>query len=483
MTPPFAIDEPQKATRKKPYGWLFLIMAATAVLFLFFLRLPVTPTVSAFCGKACHSMNPAWQSWRRSSHANNACMSCHGGSSKTEQFVKMLKFSWRDITQEASGAYRPIKVSERHQVADTICRSCHQPKPRAQSNGRIMDHQAHARIKLRCRDCHNRGPHRDARKYAPLAKLKKVDGYQDYMTMRAGCWRCHKKGGKFTAANGKKFIGPFQSGAAVASTDCQSCHAGFEAALLNKNIEKVWLRHVKQPPWKNGVVHGQMARETKFKPCKTCHRPKERCTVCHKGVTMPHAENWIVARNHGAAAKATKGEPCQMCHKLKEVPGCTAKGHHHEEWVVGKKLDLEKNPWSSGFKSHGPAALATNARLCKRCHDQSTWCTTQCHRGITMPHAPNWRQIHFTVVGYKPGAGWQPKPTPCDLCHNPNGKDPVFCITCHHKEFAPANKAGPGGLMALAGSRYGVRRDLEGGIGPCAKCHAVRFCWRCHENL
>ncbi len=489
MAPHFDLHEQQTIPTKRSYWFLFLtVAAAAAAVFLIFVRLPVSEPASIFCGKACHSMNPSYQSWRRSPHAVTACLSCHSNGSIASRFIRLFELSAKHIPKERTARYRPIKVAGGRGVPDEACVGCHKPKDRVKTEGRIMDHKAHKAIDLRCLDCHNRGPHEDSQEYAPIAaKAKKPSAYKDYMTMTEGCWRCHKRGGAFVMADGKTIVGPYKKGKAVASTKCGSCHPGFARLKLRKDVERVWRRHIKKPPWRQGTVHGETACQVEFKPCKVCHNPKQRCTVCHNGVSMPHAENWIAATQHGAVAKATQAKPCRICHELKQVPGCSRNGHHHEEFVVANKLDLKKAPWKSGRQRHGPVARATQAVRCRQCHDQATWCTTQCHRGVTMPHGPEWRKVHFTAVGYTPGSFWSPKPTPCDLCHNTDRKDPKFCVRCHHKALVPPNL--PNGQvlaiepMTLGRNVYGLTRSLNGGIKICGNCHILQFCWRCHQDF
>ena len=429
-------------------------------------------------------MNPSYQSWRRSDHAKTPCLDCHSDGSKTNRFIKFIELGTKHIPQEVLEKYEPIKVAQNEIISEKTCVRCHKPKKRSESKGRIMDHKTHADIDLNCKTCHNRVSHEDAPRYTPLSKEGRPEPYfADYMTMRKGCWRCHKKGGIFIAANGKEIPGPYTIGKAVALTDCGICHARYEREQFSKDVEEVWRRHVQQPPWKQGVIHGQRARKSNFAVCKTCHDPKKRCTVCHQGITMPHKDNWVAATEHGRTAKATNKKPCRMCHDLKEVPSCSANGHHHEEFVTASKYDLEEFPWKSGRKRHGPVARATNAQPCLRCHEQESWCTTQCHRGITMPHGPEWRQVHYKFVGYTPGDMWNPKPTPCDLCHNADGKSPRFCIRCHHKSIVPPNV--PKGIspMKLADEVYGVNPDLTEGISVCGNCHELQFCYRCHSAV
>ncbi len=476
------LNEPQSIPKKKSLWFLLLLFVATVTSgYLFFVQLPVSTTASRFCGMTCHSMNPSYQTWRRSEHATVACLDCHSDGSKTNKFIRFFELNAKHIPREVLEPYKPIKPVKHKMVSEKRCQQCHKPKRRSESaEGRIIDHKAHADAGFNCKTCHNRVSHEDAPEYSPLSK-KTPPGpnYANFMTMRKGCWRCHKKGRIFVEPNGKKIAGPYAVGKIVASTDCGICHARYERKQFSKNVRTVWLNHAKQPPWKRGVVHGQMARKTSFAVCKTCHDPKKRCTVCHEGITMPHKVNWLAATEHGGTAKATQGKPCRMCHDLKEVPSCSARGHHHEEFVTALKYDLTEIPWKSGKQRHGPVARATNARPCQRCHERETWCATQCHRGIAMPHGPEWPKTHYKAVGYTPGTGWRGEATPCDICHapDPNGRDNrTFCEVCHHKEF------GPRWIMGAA-SENGVNQALTTGLGPCAKCHVFKFCWRCHESF
>src|SRR3972149_2657049 len=58
--------------------YLILILGVMAVLGLFVLAVTL-PLVSSptFCGLACHSQNPEYQSWKKSSHAAVTCYACH----------------------------------------------------------------------------------------------------------------------------------------------------------------------------------------------------------------------------------------------------------------------------------------------------------------------------------------------------------------------------------------------------------------------
>lgn len=486
----------KNAPKHRSYKLLFIIIALAAATLFVAYRLPVSRTASVFCGVTCHSMNPAYQTWRRSGHAQTACLACHSDGSATGRLRRFVELSAKHILKESAG---PKKAVHNRRVPDDACVGCHEPKRRSRPNGRIIDHQAHLKIGLNCKNCHNRTPHEDAPEYSPLSPGPPLSAYRNYLTMRQGCWRCHQKGGKFVRRDGKTVTGPYRQGRAVAPTACKTCHADFAMNRLRSGAQNVWLRHVEQPGWRRGTVHGPVARNLDFKPCWICHNPTRRCTACHKGVSMPHADDWIQPDRHGAAAKAMRTEPCRLCHRLKDVPNCSANGHHHVELAAAYRLDLSEVRWKSGKDTHGVVARGTGGRPCLRCHEQTTWCATQCHQGVVMPHGPGWRQTHFQTVGYarrSPGGtlNWQPeRASACRMCHNPDGKDQDWCQSCHHRQFYQANPAlkqkGAWYIsgMAHAGKAAGISRDLQSGnVGVCvAACHPGRiaFCAACHQRF
>ncbi|KKK60585.1 hypothetical protein LCGC14_3022900, partial [marine sediment metagenome] len=255
MTPQLNLNEPQNIPKKRSIGFLLILIPAIAIpIFLIFVNLPVSSGTSRFCGTTCHSMNPSYQSWRRSDHAKTACLDCHSNGSKTDRFIKFLVLGAGHVPKELLQKYQPIKSAKHQMVSEDTCLRCHKPKRRSQSKGRIIDHKLHADIDLSCKTCHNRVSHEDTTKYTPLSN-KETPGryYANYMTMRKGCWRCHKKGRIFIEPDGKIITGPYSTGKAVASTSCEICHAQYDRKQFSKNVPQVWLSHVKQPPRIRGI--------------------------------------------------------------------------------------------------------------------------------------------------------------------------------------------------------------------------------------
>jgi len=441
--------------------------------------LPVTSN-SAFCGRACHSMNPQFQSWRRSAHAKVPCYSCHVDDSFPDLLKEKFIVGTGELIHEVTGNYKkPVNSSSAYSqksVPVERCLRCHSPRTRFFSVrlGLSMNHPAHLNAGLRCTTCHNRVAHPKSETYSPLREKNKGFKYKDFMTMRQGCWRCHKTGGRFVDAGGVGHKGPFLAKKGQkAPTDCRVCHS-----TLWKELPKFHhpARGVK---WGRGLAHGEVARDN-FKACQGCHEPTVWCsTRCHFGITMPHVKGWVNA--HPAFAKKDI-KRCFACHKVIESLDFCGKRCHHDKFQ--KQFNLDKNfAWSSGKEQHGVAVRATGGQPCFKCHEQNTWCTTQCHKGITMPHVAGWRNIHFKYVKYENGHGWLARDAVCKMCHNKDGSDDNYCFSCHHKSY---RRAGPIGLMQDI-KRTGVGADLKtnGQRLSCEDCHIHKdlvFCRDCHTG-
>jgi len=83
---------------------------------------------STFCGTSCHTMNPQFNRYQHSSHANVECVDCHVGSG-FNFYVKSKVEGVRQLYALATNTYsRPIK-SPVHNLrpAREICESCHSP--------------------------------------------------------------------------------------------------------------------------------------------------------------------------------------------------------------------------------------------------------------------------------------------------------------------------------------------------------------------
>ncbi len=191
--------------------------------------------------------------------------------------------------------------------------------------------------------------------------------------------------------------------------------------------------------------------------------------------------------------KKSEYKKCFICHneKRKELnfcKDCHEFHEHSEDWINGK---------------HGKQAKATNFE-CLRCHEKKTWCTTECHEGVTLPHnipkwsehwvdepgEPKWRKIHYEeafrlsdfkgFLGVKGNRLDRTKFTQCRRCHDSaksEGENPDFCMQCHHDRFY---KAYPElGVPWLENAMPFVKKH---GSDQCWTCHLPEFCVNCHTT-
>jgi len=100
---------------------LFMILASTQTLHFM--------DEAAFCGTACHSvMNPEWQTYQVSSHANVNCVECHVGEGATALLDSKINGLWQMISLSFDLYERPIPTPV-HQLrpARETCEKCHWP--------------------------------------------------------------------------------------------------------------------------------------------------------------------------------------------------------------------------------------------------------------------------------------------------------------------------------------------------------------------
>ncbi len=290
---------------------------------------------SSFCGRVCHSMNPQFQSWRRSSHADVGCDACHASSILTRRIAQKARVGFTNIKLEVTGGYRkPINARStysRRKELNANCLKCHSNDKEfgVKTAGMKISHKKHTNVGLDCANCHNRVAHSTADKYSPLKKKKDTFKYKDFLTMSDGCWRCHQTGGKFVDAGGKLHKGPFQAkSGSIAATGCSICHT----TEWKDKPESHTASRGEQ--WARGLAHGEAARRD-FGQCEGCHEKTVSCaTTCHSGVIMPHSRKWVA--NHSTYANENM-ELCRRCHRqIVDLDFCDERCH--EEFVWPKDL-------------------------------------------------------------------------------------------------------------------------------------------------
>lgn len=228
----------------------------------------------AFCG-SCHVMEPYFDSWETSSHANIACVDCHIPPGITAEFRKKYE-AMAMVARYFTGTYSTNPWAE---VDDSACLECHERRLLVGSElfGDVLfDHGPHlAELRrgkrLRCTSCHS----------------QIVQGSHITVT-NTTCTLCHFKGevsGEGTA-------------------ECTLCHE-----VPDRVVDAEGLR----------FDHGDVLRFGM--ECRACHTPpgadegrvpKERCLTCHNQADrLAEYENGdLLHRTHVTEHKVE----CTHCH-------------------------------------------------------------------------------------------------------------------------------------------------------------------------
>ncbi len=270
-----------------------LYFGAGAIILLFALPLGLTVSSSpSFCA-ACHSMNPEYQTWKRSSHAQLPCYGCHGPRSYTKLLYGKIFADSKGPFQEVTGFFeQPVNESS-HLSQEGIpmgrCERCHANENRrfTFSKGIKMNHTAHKEAGIDCTVCHNRVVHKGAERYEPLRSWDGEFKYTDFLTMKDGCFRCHsgspESRDEETLKKIKNDKKPPQA--------CNTCHTKDFALPIGHGRDQ----------WRS--EHGAVAVNN-VGLCLDCHGEKARfsngdepwCTLCHD---QPKVEKMIGWKRDG----------------------------------------------------------------------------------------------------------------------------------------------------------------------------------------
>ena len=202
----------------------------------------------AFCG-TCHVMEPYYESWQASSHAEIACVDCHIPPGITAELRKKYE-ALSMVARYFTATYGTNPWTE---VEDSACLECHE---RRLLTGTVLfgdvlfDHGPHLSElrrgkRLRCTSCHSQivqGSH-----ITVTATTCTLCHFKDQPagTGSARCQLCHQVPTQLVDAEGLAFD---HSDVARFGMDCLSCH--------------------NPPP----VGAGGVPRER----CQTCHNQEER---------------------------------------------------------------------------------------------------------------------------------------------------------------------------------------------------------------
>jgi len=317
-------------------------------------------STTAFCG-LCHNMKASVDAYNHSAHKGVNCEQCHSQPGPFFFLTAKLE-ALQEPVKQVTGYEVPILGT----VANDSCRRCHtdsQLFPTISKSGVRVNHKHLIEAGYQCTTCHS-----------TVAHLNAVPpGSRTHPTMDK-CLVCHNN--NYTAADGT-----------VAVSRCDLCHVEPAAGAVpaSHDNRQLWLK-----------IHGTNGT---LSTCSACHPEPGRpvpagvpgsppdCQKCHRGVLMPHPENWL--RAHGPVEQRLGLKACLQCHEKRTYcDGChQAPVPHPSDWLGKHRV------W---------AARSTTS--CLNCHSQAN-CQV-CHKA----HQSGDPQAHRLLTGKAPS--WTPSPSP-----------------------------------------------------------------------
>lgn len=236
-------------------------------------------------------------------------------------------------------------------------------------------------------------------------------------------------------------------------TICPTCHRQKFSAFNEKHQRRDWIK-------KHKLLRGEKTGGADIFPLSVLKEKYPKCFICHEKKELSF---------------------CKLCHEFHP---------HNFDWVN---------------RQHGKRAVATDFS-CLRCHEKTSWCSTQCHEGVTLPHnipkwsrhwkdapdAPKWRRVHFKEAAklVEPGEpsepAWYnpdikvPQYRKCRKCHDSPrslGNHADFCMQCHHDRFYQAYP-----YLGTPWVKFAMPFVRANGADKCWKCHQPEFCVACHTT-
>ncbi|HXI04462.1 MAG TPA: cytochrome c3 family protein [Candidatus Saccharimonadales bacterium] len=318
-----------------------------------------------FCG-SCHIMNPYYESWKRSSHRNIACVECHIAPGVTAEFRKKYE-ALSMVVSYFTGTYSTNPWTE---IDEAACLRCHERRLLAGKElfGDVLfDHSSHLAglrrgKKLRCTSCHS----------------QIVQGSHIAVTTST-CILCHFKGVKSNTGTAR----------------CTLCH------------------HVPDKVIQTGTLTMNHADVERYgMECTWCHArpegsdgavPRERCVTCHNDPKRleKYGETDFLHRMHVTEHKVD----CMTCHlEIEHVSKpaiekaaaacstCHLKGH-------GPQMDLYSGVGGRGVEPIPDPMFLAGVR-CEGCHIEVPGHETDTKHASELScmscHGPTYRKIFFS---------------------------------------------------------------------------------------
>ncbi len=302
------IDEKLFELLKKKEAKKFLLILS--IVFLFFLLLLVSllalSSQSSFC-PTCHLIKEDYLSWKKSSHSQISCISCH----HQRGYFSYLTFQLKKIKNLSSFLFNSYQKPLTTKVLNESCLSCHPAIIEiSKESGKIkVSHKEFTNAGYLCTDCHS-------------ASFHPIKGrVRNYPNMDK-CFQCH---------NGKN-----------ASAHCNLCHMEKISKKIKSSTKSPYL-----------LTHGSADKKLhsmgNLETCSICHTVNF-CSKCHRKTKMPHPAEW--GYYHGIWGKQTS-EDCYSCHSKKYCIKCHILPMPHPKEFL---------------PSHGKIAVNIGFEICFRCH-------------------------------------------------------------------------------------------------------------------
>jgi len=287
----------------------------------------------AFCG-SCHVMQPYYESWQESSHANIACVECHISPGITAELRKKYE-AMAMVTRYFTGTYGTNPWTE---VDDAACLECHERRllvGRELYGDVMFDHGPHLSElrrgkRLRCTSCHSQivqGSHITVTGTScVLCHFKN----QQPGTGTAKCTLCHQTPNRVVDAGGVDFDHGDVERFGMA---CESCHTPAAPTAGGVPRERCLTCH-NDPERLERYGEGDVLHQTHVTDhkveCTNCHleiehvAPKHletaqtECSSCHGGGHSPQRSLYAGLGGKGVPpmpdAMYRAGVRCEGCH-------------------------------------------------------------------------------------------------------------------------------------------------------------------------
>lgn len=246
-------------------------------------------SLPGFCLRGCHEMEPHYNTWKASVHAEVRCDACHvhpGFKNKLLHKFVTMKELWAHITDSYE---RPI-IAKEHVPVNEACERCHSTKREFTPTGDlVIPHEKHKGTKgapKKCITCHSRVVHGEPAVLDENGNI--IRRAKTSPPMELCLDMCH---------DGKK-----------APNECEKCHTKKQTPDTHKAAN--WLQ-----------MHGQASKTT---DCKKCHawRP-DYCNDCHSQKPDTHLGLWRTDHRKRFVGEAKPG--CEACHSNEFCIRCHGK--------------------------------------------------------------------------------------------------------------------------------------------------------------